>query len=85
MTLCVSCNKDEKPRGPMIEGLTLENFPVMDGSTSTKPLIDLAAAKLLGYKSEWVESSGDIITDLPTSSKRKNCCATKPTALFSTS
>lgn len=69
MAVCVSCDKDkdenEEPRIPVIEGLTLENFPVMDGSTSTKPLIDLAAAKLLGYQSEWVDDSGEIKTDLP--------------------
>jgi len=63
--VCVGCDKDEEPKIPLIDGLTLENFPVMDGSTSTKPLIDLAAAKLLGYKSEWVEKSGAIKTDLP--------------------
>lgn len=64
MALCIGCGNEED-KTVMIEGLTLENFPVIDGSTSTKPLIDLTAARLLGYKSEWVESSGDINTDLP--------------------
>ncbi len=64
--------KKEEPRAPFIDGLTLENFPVMDGSTSTAPLIDLAAARLLGYKAEIAESSGDVISDLPPSFKEQH-------------
>jgi phosphate transport system substrate-binding protein len=57
--LCAGCKK-EKPnpepqpvRPPLIEGLTLDNFPVMDGSTSTEPLVAVAAASLLGYEYRW--------------------------------
>jgi phosphate transport system substrate-binding protein len=49
----VGCGKDDEPQIPKIEGLTLENFPIMDGSTSTAPLIQIAASQLLGYKYEW--------------------------------
>lgn len=75
--VCVSCGKDEEQSGPMIAGLTLENFPVMDGSTSTKPLIDLAAAKLLGYKAEMSEISGDVFSDLPDSFKEQKLLSTQ--------
>jgi phosphate transport system substrate-binding protein len=37
-----------------IAGLTIENFPKMDGSTSTKPLNALIACKLLNFRYEWV-------------------------------
>lgn len=54
---------------PLIEGLTLDNFPVMDGSTSTDPLIRLAASRLLGYYAEWEKETGyytwNVATNLP--------------------
>lgn len=54
----------------MIEGLTLENFPVIDGSTSTDPLIRLTAAKLLGYNYKWeipdMLVTWELSTNLPT-------------------
>lgn len=79
MLFCVSCDKDGKdnpepepnpiPGPPMIEGLTLKNFPVMDGSTSTDPLVRLAASKLLGYEAAWDQRPGVIswimTTNLP--------------------
>lgn len=65
---CAGCGK-EKDRIPMIEGLTRDNFPVMDGSTSTDPLVRLAAARLLGYNAEWKQEerviTWNIATDLP--------------------
>jgi phosphate transport system substrate-binding protein len=75
--LCAGCGKEEGPRGALIDGLTLENFPVMDGSTSTKPLIDLAAARLLGYKAEISQNSGDVISDLPASFKEQHLLSTQ--------
>ncbi len=75
MIMCVSCDKDsDKP--VVIEGLTLENFPRMDGSTSTDPLVKLAACKLLGYNYKWKQESADITwrlsTDLPTKFVEQN-------------
>ncbi len=58
------CDKGNESHRPLIDGLTLRNFPVMDGSTSTEPLIDLVAAKLLGYKGGWAEN-GLMQTNLP--------------------
>ncbi len=47
------CNKGDEPRVPLIDGLTLDNFPVMDGSTSTDPLVRTIACELLGYNYKW--------------------------------
>lgn len=53
----VSCSDDE----PMdyensIEGLTADNFPIMDSSTSTNPLMNLLAYKLMGIPYCWKKS-----------------------------
>jgi phosphate transport system substrate-binding protein len=37
----------------LIDGITFENYPRVDGSTSTKPLNALIACKLLGIRHEW--------------------------------
>lgn len=39
-----------------IEGLTADNFPMMDSSTSTNPLLKLMAYKLTGIKYKWETS-----------------------------
>jgi phosphate transport system substrate-binding protein len=50
----VSCRKEEEPvSGFKIEGLTIDNFPKIDGSTSNEPLNRIIASKLLGYDYEW--------------------------------
>ncbi|MDR3252085.1 MAG: substrate-binding domain-containing protein, partial [Tannerella sp.] len=36
-----------------VEGITIDNYPRVDGSTSTKPLNRLVACKLLGFPYEW--------------------------------
>ncbi len=51
--VCTSCNKEDIDTQSKIEGLTLENFPIIDGSTSTDPLVRLIACKLLGYDYKW--------------------------------
>jgi len=38
-----------------IEGLTIGNYPVIDGSTSTFPLNTIIACKLLGINYSWVD------------------------------
>jgi phosphate transport system substrate-binding protein len=52
------CNKEkENPVQEFkIEGLTFDNFPIMDGSTSTQPLKMLVACKLLGVGYDWVRA-----------------------------
>lgn len=65
---CVSCDKED-PHVPIIEGLTLKNFPIMDGSTSTDPLVRTIACELLGYSYEWKRppsyATWELSTNLP--------------------
>ena len=52
--ICISCDKDkEEPIFVGIEGISLENYPRVDGSTSTDPLNYLIAAKMLGLEYTW--------------------------------
>ena len=56
MVICTSCNKEPKGKEEMvkIESLSFENYPRVDGSTSTEPLNYIIAAKLLELEYEWV-------------------------------
>lgn len=49
----ISCKKDEPRPVFRIDGLTTENYPKVDGSTSTQPLHYLVAAELLGGRYTW--------------------------------
>lgn len=49
----VSCSDDMDSRQNSIDGISFENYPRVDGSTSTKPLNALIACKLLGIRYEW--------------------------------
>lgn len=49
----ISCEKSYDPPVFKIEGLTTENFPRVDGSTSTEPLQILIACKLFGIGYDW--------------------------------
>ena len=73
MALCLavfsSCDKAEPNDNPSLtlEGLTLDNFPKMSCSTSTRPLQTLLACKLLNIEYKWFQYIGlndtwDIIT-----------------------
>lgn len=83
--LCTSCHKDDADSGFKIEELTLENFPIIDGSTSTDPLVRLIACKLLGYNYKWelYISGYDMImtwalaTDLPSEFVEKHLKASQ--------
>jgi len=48
--VCTSCEKDEKFVSSLIEGLTLDNYPIVDGSTSTMPLNITIVCELLGIE-----------------------------------
>ena len=48
----MSCDKKEVPYIG-IEGISFENYPRVDGSSSTEPLNILIACKLLGWRYEW--------------------------------
>ncbi len=55
LLLCLlagACKKETVPT-LVIAGITLENYPKVDGSTSTDPLNKLIASKLLGYSYQW--------------------------------
>ena len=61
IVMCTSCKKggeeeEEEVESKIIEGLTLGNYPKVDGSTSTEPLNKVIACELLGIKYEWVFS-----------------------------
>ena len=51
-----SCKKEKviNFESQIITGLTLENYPVIDGSTSTFPLNMVIACELLGIEYKWV-------------------------------
>ena len=50
--LLSSCRGIDNPEGDL-KGITLENWPLTDCSTSTRPVRDLVAYKLLGVPYKW--------------------------------
>ena len=50
-------DNDIDPSLIIAKGFTFENFPKIDGSTSTEPLNIILACKLLGIKYEWLKES----------------------------
>lgn len=56
--IATGCNKNNGEQ-PLIGGVTLENYPRVDGSTTTIGLQHLIACKLLGYDWEWADRSND--------------------------
>lgn len=52
----LSCQKEDKPSEPLytLPGLTPENYPAIDGSTSTEPLHAVLACRLFGIPYHWV-------------------------------
>lgn len=48
-----SCEKDPIDSAFYIKGITTENYPRVDGSTSTAPLQTIIACKLLNCRYEW--------------------------------
>jgi len=59
--VCTSCDllPGANIESPLIQGLTLNNYPKVDGSTSTEPLNAIVACKLLGIDYRW--RSGGIV------------------------
>lgn len=51
-----SCEKEIKTLSPYIDGLSISNFPTIDGSTSTLPLNTVIACELMGLGYEWKEN-----------------------------
>ena len=57
--IITSCKKDddeEKFESKIIYGLNLDNYPIVDGSTSTFPLNMVIACELLGIEYQWAQS-----------------------------
>lgn len=52
-TALMSCDNKEPKEISGIEGISVENYPRVDGSSSTEPLNILIACKLLGWSYEW--------------------------------
>ncbi len=55
ISVFVSCEKINTD-SPYIEGLSIENYPIIDGSTSTLPLNRVIACDLMGLKYQWQEN-----------------------------
>ena len=53
--IVVSCEKINTD-SPYIDGLSIENYPIIDGSTSTLPLNRVIACELLGLNYQWQEN-----------------------------
>ncbi|WP_295938659.1 substrate-binding domain-containing protein [uncultured Alistipes sp.] len=60
------CDKEKgveiNTESPYIEGLSIANYPVIDGSTSTLPLNTVIACELMGLDFEWLENRIDYKT-----------------------
>ena len=56
LSVLMGCSKDELPDPFLIEGISMENYPKVDCSTSTSLLQKLIACKLLGVSYEWTEN-----------------------------
>lgn len=57
---CAGCDKENDLKSSVIEGLTIDNYPKVDGSTSTAPLNKIIACKLLGVKYKWVKEYSNL-------------------------
>ena len=55
MIVCVNCGESDT-ESPLIEGLTIHNYPKVDGSTSAEPLNMIIACRLLGLRYNWVQN-----------------------------
>lgn len=49
-----SCSGDDTNNvSPVLEGMSPENFPVLDGSDSTEPLRDILMCRIFGFQYKW--------------------------------
>jgi phosphate transport system substrate-binding protein len=73
---CVSCDKEDDNK------LTMDNYPRVDGSTSTDPLNRIIACKLLGLKYEWIMNSVMFAKDVPDYFRQKIGCSQTHNAII---
>lgn len=71
---CVSCDKEDVDfdnlRSPIIEGLTVGNYPKVDGSTSAEPLNAVIFCKLFGIGYKWAPEYWNLQRIEPNLNKR---------------
>ncbi|MDR0431569.1 MAG: substrate-binding domain-containing protein [Tannerellaceae bacterium] len=61
LVIYTSCEEEEeKIYSKIIEGLTLDTYPRVDGSTSAGPLNIVIACELLGIDYKWVKGDGEL-------------------------
>lgn len=56
LALAVSCDRDDPTGDFHVDGLTIENYPLIDGSTSAEPLQMFIACRLFGIDCNWIYS-----------------------------
>jgi len=56
LSILTNCEKEELTDSPYINGLSIDNYPIIDGSTSTLPLNMVIACELLGLNYQWQEN-----------------------------
>lgn len=56
LLIFTGCEKEINTDSPYIDGLSIDNYPIIDGSTSTLPLNTILACELLGLSYEWEET-----------------------------
>lgn len=56
LCICTGCDREINTESPYIEGLTIDNYPIIDGSTSTLPLNTVIACELMGLNYQWQEN-----------------------------
>lgn len=50
---CSCSSSEDTPTIGVLPGITIDNFPIIDGSDSTEPLRDILMCKTLGFDYEW--------------------------------
>lgn len=53
LVCAVSCSSEEYSEVPLIPDITIDNFPIIDGSDSTDPLRDILMCRILGFDYKW--------------------------------
>ena len=71
VVIITDCTNDESI-DPIVDWVTFENYPSVDGSTSTAPLNTIIACKLLGIRYKWEKDSDDMWSVRPVFKSKKD-------------
>ncbi len=63
LVFAASCSHEDNPGGSPNTDITINNFPVIDGSDSTDPLRSILMCKILGFDYKWVRRPFTPVTD----------------------